>query len=63
MAVSYQRLLEALGTALAEYYTIDELLDSFIDAPSAPTIREKRRQQRSNREIERITALYRRARG
>lgn len=55
-----KELIAALGTLLAEYAEIDEMLDSFI-SNNEGTAEEKARQRKSNRQRDRITRIYQKA--
>jgi hypothetical protein len=59
---SYKELVASLGTLLAEYAAIDEMLDDFSGAALAgATAAEKRAQRTSNSTRNRIQRVYVRA--
>lgn len=56
----HNELIAALGTLLAEYSEIDEMLDNYMGAHGA-TCQEKARQRTNNRAMKRVLKVYERA--
>ena len=59
---TYKELVAALGTLLAEYAEIDEMLDMWAGAgPEGETAEERGRHRLSNRARDRVQKVYERA--
>lgn len=58
---TYKEVLAALGTLLAEYSEIDEMLDGFMDSALEVLPKERSQQRQSNRAFGRILRVYQRA--
>lgn len=58
---TYKELVASLGTLLAEYAAIDEMLDDFSGEAWAGSTRERIVQRKSNRARNRIQRIFERA--